>query len=71
MTADLVEKLTAERDALHDALTRLVRYLSKHGGYMSAENQAALRGAKALLAEIQPAHDKDGNVIRKQPTKEK
>lgn len=48
---DLVEKLTAERDALHDALAKLVRYLSKHGGYMSAENQAALRGARRLLEE--------------------
>lgn len=48
---DLVSRLTAERDALHDALSKLVRYLAKHGGYMSAENQAALRGARRLLEE--------------------
>lgn len=33
------------------SLAKLVRYLEKHGGYMSAGNQAALREAKSLLAE--------------------
>ena len=63
MTADLVEKLTAERDALYHAAARLVRFVEKHGGYMSSEHQASLRNAKALLAEVTPAHDADGNVI--------
>ncbi len=54
MTADLVEKLTAERDALHDALTKLVAFVDRHGGYMSAQHQASLRGAKALLVEVVP-----------------
>lgn len=37
-------------DDLHSALARLVRFLDKHGGYMSPEHQASLRNAKALLA---------------------
>lgn len=48
-----VVRLTTERDALYDATERLVRFLDKHGGYMSPEHQRALRNAKALLVEVQ------------------
>lgn len=46
------ETVVAERDALYDATERLVRFLEKHGGYMSPEHQRSLRNAKALLAEV-------------------
>ena len=36
---------------LRHALARLVLFVERHGGYMSAEHQASLRNAKALLRE--------------------
>jgi hypothetical protein len=48
----LVEKLTAERDALYDALERLVRE-RKGIEFATPQQQASLRNAKALLVEVQ------------------
>lgn len=47
-----MERLQAERDAVADSLCALVMYVQRVGGFMSAEDQATLRGARALLAEM-------------------
>lgn len=46
------EILEGQRSAALDALSSLVRYVQRVGGFMSAEDQATLRGARALLAEL-------------------
>lgn len=51
-TAVALEEVTAQRDALVDALSSMVALVTKQGGYMSHEQQAAFRGARALLAEL-------------------
>jgi hypothetical protein len=45
----VLEVVEHQRAELADALAHLVGFIDKYGGYMSAKNQAALRGAKALL----------------------
>ncbi len=50
--ADLVERLIAERDALYDALARLVNE-RKTIEFSTPPQQASMRNARALLAEIQ------------------
>jgi hypothetical protein len=42
----------AQRDAALDQLEQITRYVQKTGGFMFAEDQAMLRGARALLAEM-------------------
>lgn len=41
----------AERDCTLDLLAALVGILGRQGGYMRPDDQASLRGARALLAE--------------------
>jgi hypothetical protein len=48
----LVAQLTAERDALYDALERLVAD-RKGIEFSTPKQQASMRNAKALLAEVQ------------------
>lgn len=48
----IVERLTAERDALHDALAQLVAD-RKGFEFSTPKQQASLRNARALLVEIQ------------------
>lgn len=57
-----LQATTQERDALFYACARLVRFIEKHGGYMSSEHQAALRNARVLLAEVKPAVREDGST---------
>ena len=42
----------AQRDAALTSLRALVFYVQRVGGYMTSEDQAMLRGARALLAEL-------------------
>jgi hypothetical protein len=46
-----LEQSHAKRDALHDALRRLVAYVKRTNEYMSAEDQQTLREAEAALEE--------------------
>lgn len=45
------DEACAQRDAALNALALLVAHVSRVGGYMSPEDQASLRGARALLCE--------------------
>jgi hypothetical protein len=47
-----IEIALAQRDASLDYLILVVRHLQRVGGFMKAEDQAMLRGARALLAEM-------------------
>jgi hypothetical protein len=52
MTPDPVrEHAEAERDRALNALRSLLAYVSRVGGYMSAEDQLVLQEARAVLAE--------------------
>lgn len=54
MTAELrrdLETAHAQRDAALSALQALESLLTRIGGYMTPEDQDALRAARALLAE--------------------
>lgn len=49
--SDAITTVNARADALHAALTQAVAFVERQGGYATAEDQAALRGWRALLAE--------------------
>jgi hypothetical protein len=46
------EKIQAEKNALQEALACVLALISREGGFRHAEDQALLRGARALLAEM-------------------
>lgn len=46
-----IELVAAQRDASLDALSSLVSYVRRTGGFMYPEDQELLRNAIALLAE--------------------
>ena len=55
IAADLLSEqllvVTAERDALFEALVRVIADTDREGGFMKTERQANLRQAKSLIAE--------------------
>jgi hypothetical protein len=46
-----LEVENAQHQVVCDYLARLVRHVERAGGFMWSEDQALLRGARALLAE--------------------
>lgn len=46
-----VQVAKAQRDEALDMVRRLVKRIDKHGGYSKPDQQADMRGARALLAE--------------------
>ena len=52
-----MEHVCAERDALYDALRRVVE-LHKGNEFLWHGEQAALRNARALLAEMKPTEER-------------
>lgn len=51
--ARALEVAHAERDAALAEVGRLVAYIRRVGGFMKAEDQAMLRGARAMLADAE------------------
>lgn len=46
-----LERVAAQRDALHESLRRLVAYVRRVNEYMNATDQQTLRDAQAALEE--------------------
>jgi hypothetical protein len=57
LSAESTTVILARNEALTASLRGLVAYVNKNGGYMSPEQQSALRQAEALLVEGEGAVD--------------